>query len=553
MKKSKLLKFFALLLAFMLMLTSFTSCTKETEQKQVEEQLEETGQKQEEEAAETAKEPKVLVIGDSNPPGDINPLIGLNITSQYISISTYDTLVGRSSMLSDEGELIEEPDVFVGRLAESWDISEDGLEYIFNLRKGVKFHDNSDFDADDVEYTVEMLKTNGSYASFFGELISKVEIIDPYKVKIVLSRIETQFLKRISSYNGSILSKETVTEKGGSDVENQMQWLASNEAGTGPYKLEYLTTDEAHLVANDNYWGDKPKIDKVILKTVAESSNLRIMLEKGDIDFYRLPAAIDYAALEANPDIELLVRPANSKVVYIGLNTENKPLDNPKVRQAIAYAIPYDQLCKVIGGGDKYSPRAKSLLTSELSGSEPVFEYEYDLEKAKELLKEAGYENGFKIEFDLFNGGKFPDIAVILQSELKKIGIDMEINPMAPPAFFQSGDAGNLNFFIVSWWDNAADPVGLLNDIVHSSSIPSPGNYAKYSNKDLDSLIDEAKIEMDPAKRNVLLKEAQEILAEDVPYIPVYEAKIVLAFRKDVKNYVHYSDSITRLYEMDIE
>ncbi|NLN47974.1 MAG: ABC transporter substrate-binding protein, partial [Clostridiales bacterium] len=430
---------------------------------------------------------------------------------------------------------------------------DDGLEYTFDLRKGVKFHDGTDFDAEDVEFTVDMLKNNGSYASFFNELISKVEILDPHKVKIVLNRIEPQFLKRISSYNGSILNKKAVLEQGEDDTESQMQWLASNTAGTGPYKLESLTTDEAHLVVNEDYWGDKPKIDKVILKTVAESSNLRIMLEKGDIDFYRLPAAKDYEALEQNPDIELLVRPANSKIVYLGLNTENKPLDNPKVRQAIAYAVPYEQICKVLGGGEKYAPRARTVLTEELSGSAPVFQYEYDLENAKELLKEAGYENGFKLNFDLFNAGKFPDMAVVLQAELKKIGIDMEINSMAPPAFFQSGDAGKLNFFVVSWWDNAADPVGLLNDIVHSASIPSPGNYAKYVNKDVDSLIDKAKVELEPAKRDELLKDAQEILAEDVPYIPIHEAMITLAFRKNVKNYVHYSDSITRLYELEKE
>ena len=326
---------------------------------------------------------KVLVIGDGNPPGDINPLIGLNITSQYISISTYDTLISRSSMVSKDGELVEEPDVFNPRLAQSWTISENGLEYTFNLRKGVKFHSNHDFDAADVEFTFDMLRTHGSYASFFNELISKVEVLNPYQVKITLSRVEPQFLKRISSYNGSILSRNTVLEKGGSAVDDQMKWLASNEAGTGPYILESLSTDEARLVVNKDYWGDKPKIDRIILKTVAESSNLRIMLEKGDIDFYRLPAAIDYPALEANPDIELLVRPANSKVVYLGMNTEVAPYDNVKVRQAIAYTIPYEHLCEIIGGGGKYSPRARSILTDELSGSIPAFKYEYDLEKPK--------------------------------------------------------------------------------------------------------------------------------------------------------------------------
>ncbi len=494
-----------------------------------------------------------LVVGINNQPGNINPLVGLNIGAEYVAINVYDTLVGRDQKMSDEGYLVEDSNKFTPGLAESWNISDDGLTYTFNLQKDVSFHNGSKFDGQDVEFTFALMQQKGSYAEYFSNLIEEVTVVDPYTVKVKLSHAEANFLRRISTYNACIMDKETVLNKAGSDLNSQMEWLAGNAIGTGAYVLESLATNTVKLRANADYFGEIGNLDRIIIKTISEASNRRIMIEKGDIQIATAPAQTDYNALENNKDVDLLVRPGNSKIVYFAMNMNQEPFDNLKLRKAIAYAVPYQALCKIVAGGDKYAPRAKSILTSELPGFKPVFDYEYNPEKARELVKEAGYEDGLEIQFDLFSAGTYPKCAVMLQSELKKVGIDMKIKKMAPPAFFQTGAAGNLNFLICSWWDNVADPVGLLTDLTHSKSIPDQGNWAQISDMEIDKLLNAAKEEMDPVKREKLTERVQELVNEKVAYIPVWEAKIIMAMRKNVSGYVHYSDALFRFNEMSIK
>jgi len=499
-----------------------------------------------------AAEPKVLVFGAGNQPGDINPLIGKNICAEFIDINVYDTLVGRGKKVSPEGYAMEDPDNVIPGLAESWDISADGLTYTFHLREDVRFHNGNPFDADDVVFTFEMLQANGSYATTFDELIAEVKATGQYTVDLTLNRVDPQFLRRIGTYNGCILDKETVLAAG-SDVTTQMEWLASHAIGTGPFVLGELTTDIARLEANPDYWAGPAALDEVIIKTIPEAANRKIMLEKGDIDIARSPGTTDYADLEANPDIDLVIRPGNSKVYYFAMNTQYPPFDDVRVRQAIAHAIPYEVLIEAVWGGDKYCPQAHSLITSQFPSHIPVYNYEYDLDKAKALLAEAGYADGFDIQFDLFDVPAYRNCAVMLQAELGKIGINMEIQPMAPPAFFQAGDAGELNLVVNSWWDNSADVVALMRKLAHTASIPSEGNWAQYSNPAVDQLIEKAEVEMDPAVRIAYLEAIQEILAEDVPYAVFGEGQIVFAANKKVQGYVHYTDALFRFYEMDID
>jgi peptide/nickel transport system substrate-binding protein len=498
-------------------------------------------------------DPKILAMGDPNNPGDINPLIGKNIVAEYVDINVYDTLVGRGKKMSKDGYLAEDPDQLVSKLAREWKVSGDGLTYTFVLRGDVKFHNGSSFNAEDVAFTFNLLRSTGSYASFYRELISKVTVLDKDRIEIRLNRVDPRFLSRISSYHGCILDKETVTEKGGAAIEGQMKWLAANAIGTGPFTLEELKTDTVRLRANKGYWAGAPGLDGVVIKTIPETGNRKMMLERGDLHLITNPSSTDYAALEKNQDLDLVVRPGNSKVYYFGFNCDYPPFKDVRVRQAIAHAIPYDAMRQTLMGGDRFAPRARSLITSDLPGYAPGVTYEYDLERAKQLLKEAGYEKGLDLQFDLFNVPTFNKAAVMLQAELKKIGVNVSITPMAPPVFFKAGDAGKLNFFIVSWWDDTADPVGLLQRIVHSKAIPAQGNWAQFSNAEADGLIDRLAKEMDPQRKLDPLKSVQKILSEKVPYAPVWEGRIIFAARKKVKGFVHYTDALFRFYDLSME
>lgn len=497
-------------------------------------------------------ESKVLVIGDPNSAGDINPLIGKNIMAEYVCINVYDTLVLRGTKTSPEGYLMEDQNVTIPGLAEAWAISADGLIYTFTLREGVTFHNGSAFDSADVVHYFNLLQTVGSYASLFGELIESVTAPDAYTVVVTLSHVDTQFLRRISTYNGCITDAETLVAEAGEDAESQMNWLASHAIGTGPFALEEIATDRIRLTANPDYWRGAPNLDGVVLLTVPEAGNRKMMLERGDLSIADQPSTVDYESLISNPDIDLVIRPGNSKVYYIGMNVTAAPFDNVLVRKAIAHAIPYDDIRFVVVGGDDYAPSASSIITSDLPGHVSAFTCEYDLEEAKRLLTEAGYPNGLDIQFDLFNVATFEKCAVMLQAELQKIGVRMSIAPMAPPAFFSAGDAGALNLFIVSWWDNNADPVSLLNKIVHSSSIPAGGNWAQFSSAEADALIEKAAVEMDATTRDGYVASVQEIVGEQVPYAPIWEARIIFAARKGVVGHVHYSDALYRFFDMDL-
>jgi len=501
---------------------------------------------------EPADEPKVIAMGLGNPPGDINPLVGKNITAEMVDINIYDTLVRRAKKESADGYMMEDPDNVLPGLAESWTLSDDHLTYTFNLREGVTFHNGNPFDASDVVFTFEMLQTAGGYSATFDELIADVNAPDDYTVEITLSRIDTQFLRRISTYNGCIMDKETV-EAAASDLEGQMEWLASHAVGTGPFVLDELTTDQARLVANPDYWAGPPELDVVIIKGIKEASNHKIMLDKGDIQISRSLSKNDYDAVKSNPDLDLVIRPGNTKVYYFAMNVNHPPFDDVRVRKAIAHVIPYEALIEGVWGGAEYAPRARSIVTSQFDSHVPVYQYEYDLDRAKELLAEAGYEDGFDIQFDLFDVPAYRSAAVMLQSELAKIGVDMKIQPMAPPAFFQAGDAGELNFVVNSWWDNSADPVSLVVKLAHTDSITSEGNWAQFSNSQVDQLLDKAKVELDPAKRKEYLKTVQEVLAEEVPYAVFAEAQIIFGARKAVQGYVHYTDALFRFYDMDLD
>ena len=498
-------------------------------------------------------DPKVLVLGDPNTAGDLNPLIGKNIVAEYVCINVYDTLVLRGSKTAPEGYQIEDQHSILPGLATSWDISEDGLTYTFALREGVTFHNGSAFDSADVVYYFDLLQTAGSYASLFGELIESVSASGPYTVTVELTRVDTQFLRRISTYNGCIPDKETLLAEGGESVESQMQWLASHAIGTGPFLLEEVVTDRIRLAGNPDYWRGAPNLDGVVLLTVPEAGNRKMMLERGDLTIAGSPAKTDYDSFIANPEIDLVVRPGNSKVVYIGMNVTSPPFDNVILRKAIAHAIPYDDIRFVVAGGDDYAPSATSILTSDLPGHVPTFTCEYDLDEAKRLLAEAGYPNGLDIQFDLFNVSTFEKCAVMLKAELEKIGVNLTIAPMAPPAFFSAGDAGSLDLFIVSWWDNNADPVSLLRKIIHGDSAPAGGNWAQFSNPEVNSLIERAEVEMDPVVRDGYVGSVQEIVGEQVPYAPIWEARIIFAARKSLVGHVHYSDALYRFFDMDLE
>ncbi len=496
--------------------------------------------------------PTSLVIGASGAIGDINPLVGLHLTACWIAINVHDTLVGKGQRVGPDGYLIEDTANPEPRLATEWQVSDDGLTYTFSLREGVSFHDGSDFTADDVLFTFDLVTNVGAAADYFSSVIKEVEALDSHTVRFHLNRIEPIFLQQMSTYHTCILSKETLLREAGSDPDAQMQWLGSRAIGTGPYVLKEQMSDFAWFVANESYWGGPPAIDEVTIRVVDEASSRRVLLEKGDLDINVSPERVNYDALDRNPNIDLVVRPSTTRIFYVGMNTTTPPFDDIRVRQAIAHAIPYEDILNVVLGGEKYSNRARSILTSDIDGFVPVYEYGYDLDRARDLLVDAGYGDGLSFEWKSSTAEAFVQIGVMLQAELAKIGVDMDINAQPGATFFPAGRAGEHGLFFVSWWSGTGDAVDLLDALAHSSQT-GRGNWAHFSDPEVDEWIDNAKIELDPEKRAEYLKNVQEVLAEELPYAVIYEGSLVYGMSNKVQGYVHYSDNLIRFSDLRIE
>lgn len=325
------------------------------------------------------------------------------------------------------------------------------------------------------------------------------------------------------------------------------EFLKTKTAGSGPFKLEkWDPSSEAVFVANDDYWQERAKLDKVVMKFMKEASSRTMMLDKGDIDLAMEIPPKDVATLKQNTG--LTVRSdASNRILYMGLNNNMEPFDNPKVRQAIAYAIPHDALLKDIMYGQ--AKQMKSIVASNTPGfSDNGYEYEYNLDKAKELLKEAGYENGFSFDFTLSSGFKdWEDAATVIQAELKKIGVTMNINKLARAQFLEQLRTGNVQSFMSKWTSFVNDPEYHLGFLVDSES---SSNYVHYDNAKVNELLKQAAVETDMTKRNAMYEEIQGLINGDMPYVYMYEYNRLVAFNNDVLGYIFFPDECLRFYPL---
>ena len=479
---------------------------------------------------------KTLTVAYSDGGQTLDPAEANDLTSDTFAVSAYDQLVTYGT---ENGKA--RTDKIVPMLAKSWTVSQDNLTYTFTLRDDVTFASSNEFTAQDVVYSFQHIKdsTNGSFLYEMAG-ITGVTAPDEHTVTVALGAPNHLFLQILPMYSFSVLDAKTV-QANGSD------WLAKNTAGSGPYTVtKWDPASEAVLVRNDRYWGDKPAIGTVDLKFVKEASNRTQLLSNGDVDLALEIPAKDVDSLKSASGVTIR-SDASNRILYFSLNTTVKPFDNPLVRQAMAYAVPYDQLI-----GDVMHGQAKKM-TSAVASNTPGwsgdgFAYKHDLTKAKQLLTQAGYGNGFSFDFLLGSGfDDWNDDAVLIQAELAKIGVTMNIKNMARAQFLDAIQQRNVPAFIGKWTSFVNDPgyhLGLLLTTGASS------NYGNYSNSTVDADIKQAAAETDVAKRNTLYAQAQKQITADAPWLYLYEYNRVVGLHSGVSGYTYYPDEILRFAEM---
>ncbi|MFK4474956.1 peptide/nickel transport system substrate-binding protein [Paenibacillus sp. RC73] len=497
-----------------------------------------------EKGAEASAPPKAITLAYSEGGSTMDPAEASDLTSDTLVLALYDQLVTYGKKSTDSGE-VADTEAIKPMLAEKWDVSADNMTYTMHLRKDVKFQSGNPLTANSVLYSLERLKNSDSGSFLYGmSSIKTATAPDEHTVVITLSQPNHMFLQILSLYNFSIVDDVLVKEKGDGE------YLKTHAAGSGPFKLEkWDPATEAVFNANASYWQGAPNLSKVTMKFTKEASNRVLLLDKGDVDMAIEIPAKDVAKLETNADLKVQSN-ASNRILYFAMNNKVKPFNDPKVRQAISYAIPYDQLIDDVMYGQ--AKQMKSSVASNTPGyTDAGYSYKHDLNKAKQLLTEAGYPNGFNFDLTLGSGFQdWADDAVLIQAELAKIGVKMNVVNVARAQFLEQQREGNLTAYISKWTSFVNDPGYHLGFLMYSSG---SSNYIHYANPEVDKLWEQAGKEQDENKRKELYGKAQELINQDSPWAYLYEYNRVVGMGKDVTGYVYYPDEVIRFYSLKKE
>ncbi|MDR7434815.1 MAG: ABC transporter substrate-binding protein [Armatimonadota bacterium] len=433
-------------------------------------------------------------------------------------------------------------------LAESWSVGADGKTWTFKLRRGVKFHDGTPFNAEAVKFNVERLldpATRGPARPAFT-MIEKVVPIDEYTVNIITAGRFSPLPAQLA-YAPLCMNSPTQVRKLGDKYYTAPM-------GTGPFKfVHHIKGREVRLESNKEYWGGSPYLDAVIMRPIPETAARVMALEAGEVDVaYHVPPR-DAERLKKNPKFEVLTPPPQRKI-FIGMNVLWGPFKDKRVRQALNYAVDKKAIVdKIFLGLAKITD---SPVPHTGYGYFPIKVYEYNPKKAKELLAEAGYPNGFEATLHFAPGRYLMDTEVVeaVQSYLAAVGVRVKIIRMewgAYQAVLRKGpEESPIQMFFIGWGLPTLDADLAVKDYTEESWAPKGLNNMFYARPDLTRLIVAQRYFTDPEKRLYALKKIQEIIMEDAPQIFLYTEPQIHAKKKDVKNFtISVTEMVDQLHK----
>ena len=451
----------------------------------------------------------------------LDPYETLAYTSWFVFNQIYETLV----TIDDNGNV--QP-----CLANGWEVSEDGYTYTFALETGVKFHDGSDFTAEDAAYSISEAMQHPAMNTYTN-MIDSVEVVDETHIACHLKRLYASFVSMMSEI--PIVSKAFYSSQ-----ENNIDV----GCGTGPYMLgdKVDLNSEVVLTRFDGYRKGPAAIKDVHLLVISDGSTAVVTFETAGLDFLTVYNISSFAALEANENYSSAKCPT-LHTAYTTMNLEKEPLDNKLLRQAMSYAIDYDAVIDVNYEG--LASRAYALMGENCFGADfsDIVKYEYNPDLARQLLAEAGFPDGidfadYGIEYDYIPGGYHEKIAQCIQQYWSEVGI--KINLRANDNIDSDAPAGN--FSIGTEGGTYTSDMAFMASVYATSGIDS-NNYSRYSNPEVDKLFEEADATTDDSVRLANYKKICEIVSEDACYIPIQHKQLLYVWQKDLNAVVHLSSA----------
>lgn len=495
----------------------------------------------------------VLVIAISGDVETLDPPFSRFQRSNEVNYNIYDQFFRYAWYDTGEGYSATDVSVIEGAAVESWVWSDDGLSITLNIRQGVTFPKTGrEVTADDFIYWFERAYGTQS-GTEWNCLTANINSMDQvgklgdYQVKINFSAPSPWFFYLFRDQSQAPMDALEAQAHIESDDPWATRWLAKNDIGAGEFYVESWEAGvEMVLRANPNYWDGPAFFDQVILRVIPSSADRALLLQQGEVDIAKDLSADELNLLRGSPGVKILSVPTRNQMI-LGFNVQKEPFTNKLVRQALTYAVPQEDVLNGIFKGNGLVSKGPIPVAGQFHDS-TLWPYSYDLEKAKQLLVEAGYADGFEFTLDIAQGDPTSEqIAILLQDAFAQIGVSMIINRQ-PSAVFaeQLGTLAHQAWMRDLLW--YVDDAGYTGKLFFRTE--AVANWMGYSNPDLDAVIDELASTLDPDRKAEIAAEYQRILNDDAPALYVVDMPFEIAMRDDIQGYVQLPDNLLWYYPL---
>jgi peptide/nickel transport system substrate-binding protein len=502
--------------------------------------------------AQGASDTLIVAVG-----GDIqtiDPPVTSGAPFQHeIITNLYDFLIDFGLRQTDSGETVGDLNRFTGKVAKAWTVSQDGT-VTFRLRENARFADGTPVTAEAVKYSYERIFGVNAVTAALMRMASvpdasHLSMVDAHAVTMKMDKPNGLLFGNMSQFGHAIVNPAQVKPHAGAQDPWSRDWLKTHAAGAGPFMLErWVPGSEIVLARNPHYWAGPAKLARIDFKIVPDASTRALLLRRGSVDIAMDLAFQDLERLKT--DRSVVVRDFPTTIVrYIGMNVNVKPFDNVKVRQAVAYAVPYDTIMKeVVKGFGR--PLRSPVPAGMPSHVDAAAMYATNQQRARQLLAEAGLAGGFKTKLTVRAG--FPtdeQIAVWVQSALRPVGIDVEIEKLPLAGYTERLLKHDLAFFLHEWLSINNDP------FYHYFWLFKPGccNYGNYQNAAITEQLATNLLSTNTVTRNQSSQQLQKTIADDAPWVFLYQPDYVIAMRKGVKGFIYYPDRYNRYFTVHKE
>jgi peptide/nickel transport system substrate-binding protein len=438
----------------------------------------------------------------------------------------------------------------LGMLAQSY--VRKGNDFIFTLRKGLRYHDGTPLTAKSIEQGYRRVFEAKGISYFLLTMAavtdpSHIKALDERRVRIRMNQPNLLLMKNNTMHNTSAVEYQEALKHAARGDKWATQYFKKHLAtGNGPFMLEkYTPGDQITLKRWDSYYGGKPRLARIIQKIVPEATQRELLLKRGEVDMIMVPPVKDLDSLKQDPNLKVLSFP-NPRNVMLEMNTTKPPFDKKAVRQAISYAVPYNAILENVMHG--YAQLNRSIVGAGMPSSDfSYWHYQTDLNKAKQKLQEAGHPNGqgaaaitITVRADWEEAER---AAILIQANLQQIGLKVSVQKLAFAPFNEQEQGRKLQCWIDEWLSWVNDPWYHMSWNVASNS---PTDYTSYKNAAVDSLVKKWTLSLNQKGRLQGSRQAQKLVVDDAPHAYLYGANWNVVVRKNVMGYRYYNDELNR-------